>query len=201
MSDDKEPRKKIEFRKPKENKKINFRKPKEEDGEKRFDFHASAHKPEDKKPALSNTAPKPKPQNVRTNAPSPMGTISVGGHREVKVTVTNETLPDKQIPVNLDRKDIDLEYPEKGLNVLLRVDDHKSERGIDGGRISRLTLTEGEIGNEEIHAHFENGVWLEGPKTFVENQLIDDAKKQYNGLTAADLKNDFTEANRHRIKP
>jgi hypothetical protein len=190
MSDDKEPRKKIEFRKPKE-----------ESQSKRFDFRANTQKTEDKKPTFSNVAPKPKPQNVRTNAPSPTGTISVGGRRDVNITVTNEEIPSQEIAVPLDRNDVNLEYQDKGFNVLLRVDDNKSDRGVDGGRISRLTLTEGEIGNEKIHAHFESGKWEQDPSTFVENQIIDDAKKQNNGLTAEDLKQEYTEANRHRIKP
>lgn len=131
-----------------------------------------------------------KPANVRSlgaSSFSPMGTVAVKGRREVQITVTSEELEDREVQVNLDRTDVSVEYPNQGLNVLVKIEDQPSKQCIYGGKISRLTITEGEIGNEDILAHFANGDWIEKPNTFLANQVADEAIDRDNGTQKPDI--------------
>jgi hypothetical protein len=125
---------------------------------------------------------------------SPMGTVPVKTSREVNITVTSEEMPSRDIKVGLDRADVNVEYENKGFNVLVRRDDVKSDTGIEDGHISRLTLTKGEIGNEEIHAHYDDGKWVKEPSTFLAKQAVMEAKKQDNGITMPSIKPAFTKS-------
>lgn len=181
MTDDpqKTPDKKIEFRQVESDEKIQFRKLEE--------LPENQNTVADK----DGTPPRFKPQNIRhANAASysPSGTVSVKGRRDVNITVTSEEIPDQEIEVNLDRSDVTLEYEKEGLNILVRIDEEKSKMGIDGGRISRLTVTKGELGKEEILAHFDNGKWVKDPENFLERQLIMEEKQEHNGIEQADIK-------------
>ena len=174
MSDNNNPKpNKIEFRKPQIEEEIEFRRTQEH--------------PSDDREQRDNTDKTYKPQNVRNASPSPFGTVKIAGQRDVNITVTNEVLPEREVPVNLDRSDITVEDQNKGFTVLVRRDEEKSDKGIDGGHISRLTLTKGEIGSEEIFAHFESGEWIKEPKTFLENQIIAEAKERDNGVEIPDI--------------
>jgi len=125
---------------------------------------------------------------------SPMGTVSVKGSRDVNISVTSEELPDREIPVLMDRSDINIQYENKGFTVLVRRDDEKSERGLDGGHISRLTLAKGELGKEEILAHFDRGQWIKEPSTFLAKQAVMEAKKQDNGIKMPSIKPAFSKS-------
>lgn len=136
------------------------------------------------------TQRKHKPANtvsVGTRSYSPMGTVSVKGHRNVNITVTSEEVSDKLVEVNLDRSDINLEYENEGLSVLVRRESEPSKHGIDGGHITRLTVTEGELGKEEIVAHFNNGEWDKEADTFLEKQVVIEAIELDNGIEKADI--------------
>jgi len=172
MADDpKKPNKRIQFRKGDDanNKKIQFRP--DEDPRTIADKDA--------------TAPTHKPKQVKSLGAasfSPMGTIAIKGTRNVNISVISEEIPDREELVRLDREDITVQYENKGLTVLVRKEDEMSSRGIDGGYISRLTVTQGEVGNEEILAHFDKGQWLKEPETFVEKQVVEEAKAMDNGI-------------------
>lgn len=125
------------------------------------------------------------PKNVAKKnyqAISPKGTVPVKRQQDTDITVTVHT--EKTVPkmVPLDRNDITLEEKRHGLTVLIRIEDEQSKTGIDGGRISRLTVTEGKIGEETIHAHFENGEWDREAETFAVIQAVMESKKEHNGL-------------------
>jgi hypothetical protein len=123
---------------------------------------------------------------------SPMGTIAVKGSRDVKITVTSEDMPDREVPVLMDRSDINLSYKNNGFTVLVRRDDERSAKGIEGGHISRLTLAKGDVGNEEILAHYDNGQWMKEPQTFLAKQAVMEAKKQDNGITVSSIQPTFS---------
>lgn len=126
-----------------------------------------------------------KPMEARSLKPgsfSPTGTIPVKRHQETDITVTVQTETTVPKMISLDRNDITLEDVRDGLNVLMRIDDEPSKSGMDGGRISRMTITDGKIGEEEIFAHFESGEWEKEPETFLTRQIVMDAKKHHNGL-------------------
>lgn len=175
-------------------KRINFRKNSNENG-KKIDFRAT----DDTRTVATKdgTTRTHKPPNVTTaNAMtrSPMGSVAVNRSRDVSITVTSEDLPAYDIPVSMDRQDVDIDYENKGIRVLVRRDDEKSVMGIDGGHISRLTLAQGPIGDEEILAHYDKGEWLKEPDTFLAKQVTMEAKKQDNGITHASIRPAFAKA-------
>ena len=133
---------------------------------------------------------------------TPMGSVAVNAKRTVTVSMITEEMPARDEPVNLDRFDVDLEEKFKGLNVLVRLNDNgPTENGIDGGRITRLTVTEGEIGNEKIAAHFDNGKWARKPETVLEIQARMRAQKEHNGLEMPEVKPAFGQSNKPKLKP
>ncbi len=102
--------------------------------------------------------------------------------------------------INLDRMDINIEEEMLGLNVLLRVNEKgPCPEGIDGGRITRMTLTEGAIGNENILAHFDNSEWVQKPEGTLATQVMMRAKKQENGLEMPEVKPAFDQT--QKLKP
>lgn len=101
--------------------------------------------------------------------------------------------------INLDRTDVNLEYQDEGLNVLIKREDETSERGIDGGHISRMTITKGELGKEEILAHFDQGEWLKEPETFLEKQVVMDAIELDNGIKKPDVEQSVSQSQDHDI--
>jgi len=120
---------------------------------------------------------------------TPMGNVTVKGTRQVTVTVQNEELPDRIVQVDLSRNDINHEEKMLGVNVLLRIDELGSNpNGIDGGRITRMTLTKGEKGDEDILAHFDNGKWVEKAETPLAIQVKMRIMKQENGLKMPEVK-------------
>jgi hypothetical protein len=133
---------------------------------------------------------------------TPMGSVAVDAKRTVTVSMITEEMPARDELVNLDREDINLEEKFKGLKVLMRINyDGPTEKGIDGGRITRLTVTEGEIGSEKIAAHFDNGKWTRKPETVLEIQARMRAQKEHNGLEMPEVKPAFDQSNKHKLKP
>ncbi len=141
-------------------------------------------------------------RSIGNAAMTPTGTISIPAKREVTITVTNEELPESVVKIDLSRNDINHEEKIKDVNVLLRLDyDGANPEGIDGGRITRMTLTKGEVGEEEILAHFDNGDWVQKPETPLEIQVMMKAKKEHNGLEMPEIKAAFDQALKNKIKP
>lgn len=133
---------------------------------------------------------------------TPMGSVAVNAKRTVTVSMITEELPARDEPVNLDRFDVDLEEKFNGLNVLLRINySGPTEKGIDGGRITRMTVTEGQIGNERIAAHFDKGEWVRKPETTLEIQARMRAQKEHNGLEMPEVKPAFAQSNKPKLKP
>lgn len=112
----------------------------------------------------------------------PMGSIKVEAHTRVHFAVFSEEVPESEISVLLDRTDITEQYVNRGITVLVRIDDEKSDLGINGGRISRLTLVRGEMGSETILAHFDNGEWLKPPSSYLAEKVVREAEDRDNGL-------------------
>ncbi|MEM7544180.1 MAG: hypothetical protein AAF367_01465 [Pseudomonadota bacterium] len=142
---------------------------------------------EDQRQAAENdgTEKRNKPRNsisIGAASFSPTGSVPVKKINETDITVTVQTETTGTKTILLDRNDITLEEQRYGLTVLLRIDDHPSERGLKGGRVSRLTVTEGKIGEESILAHFENGEWDHEAETFAAVQAVMEAEKEHNGL-------------------
>ncbi|WP_208352750.1 DUF7678 domain-containing protein [Pseudaestuariivita rosea] len=145
-----------------------------------------------------------KPKNTRSYGASsltPTGTVAIKGSRQVNITVTNEELPDREVEVDLSRNDIRLEERVKGLNVLLWLEDQPHEKGIDEGRITRMTITKGEIGNEDILVHFDKGEWIQKPENPLETQVMMKVMKEHNGLEMPEVKPAFDQAAKQKIKP
>jgi len=104
--------------------------------------------------------------------------------------------------INLDRTDINHEEEVLGINVLLRIDERGlNSEGIDGGRITRMTLTEGEKGNEDILAHFDKGKWVENADTPLAIQVKMRAMKEHNELEMPEVKPAFDQAQKAKIRP
>ena len=138
-----------------------------------------------------------KPPNITRMGAShntPMGTVPIKSSRNVNIIVTTEEMPDRNISVLMDRSDINIDYENKGFTVLVRRDDEKSDRGIEGGHISRLTLAKGDIGDEKIFAHYDDGRWIEKPSTFLATQVVMEAKTQDNGITVPSIRPAFDKA-------
>lgn len=125
---------------------------------------------------------------------SPTGTVPIKQSRDVRITVTTEELPDRDMSVLMDRSDINIDYENKGFTVLVRRDSEKSAKGIEGGHISRLTLAKGDIGDEKIFAHYDDGRWIKKPSTFLATQVVMEAKTQDNGITVPSIKPAFDRA-------
>lgn len=151
----------------------------------------------------NNDDPKNNRKNVPTRAPSPTGTVRVPEKTEFSFVVEEEITPEHFVEIDLSRNDINYEPEINGFKVLLRLNSEPHELGIDGGRISRLTLTTGELGNEDIHAHFDDGEWIEKARTPLEIQTVMKAKKEHNGLEMPDVKPAFDQAleQKPKIKP
>ncbi len=111
-----------------------------------------------------------------------------------------DELEDEEI--SLDRMDVNHEEEMLGINVLLRInEDGPTPEGIDGGRITRMTLTEGSIGKEKILAHFDNGEWRRKPEGTLATQVMMRAKKQENGLEMPTVLPAFDHTKKHIPKP
>lgn len=54
-----------------------------------------------------------------------------------------------------------------------------------------MTVTKGEMGKEEILAHFDNGKWVKEPKTFLTKQAVMEAKEKDNGVKIANPQKAF----------
>jgi hypothetical protein len=77
--------------------------------------------------------------------------------------------------------DFSLEDIEHGYLIQMRIEDEPSQKGLEGGRISRLTLVKGERKPENIKAHFDDGEWKNPPSTFLEKQIVMEKREEYNG--------------------
>jgi hypothetical protein len=151
--------------------------------------------------------------NNKKNIAQPMSfTISgtQGGKAKLSIqdeqgTIESELVfepPAKKEEVNLDRMDINHEEKMLGVNVLLRINEEgPTPEGIDGGRITRMTLTEGEKGDERILAHFDKGKWIEPAETPLEIQVKMRAMKQENGLAMPEVTPAFDQTHKNKLKP
>lgn len=170
-------------------------------------FNAASQKPAEDQEAKQDQTP---PQEKLTSEPMSFTIFGTqGGRANVSIETDDGTLEaelefdasDKE-EINLDRTDINHEEEILGINVLLRIDEHGlNPEGIDGGRITRMTLTEGEKGNENILAHFDKGDWEHKPKTPLEIQVMMRAKKEQNGLKMPEVKPAFDQTQKVKIKP
>ena len=114
---------------------------------------------------------------------SPTGAVPVKtqtSSREV-VEPSTPSSEERLKSVDLSRNDIDVQDTYGNYTVLARIDDEFSDKGIDGGKISRLTVTEGELGNETILAHFDDGEWVKKPSTLLTKQAVEEAIERDNG--------------------
>ena len=82
-------------------------------------------------------------------------------------------------PIDLHGHDFSLEESEHGSLIQMRIEDEPSDKGLEGGRISRLTLIEGERDPENIKAHFDEGEWKKPPSTFLEKQIVMEKRDEY----------------------
>ncbi|MEM1009249.1 MAG: hypothetical protein AAGJ35_09605 [Myxococcota bacterium] len=149
----------------------------------------------------NNDDPKHNRKDVPTSSPSPMGTIRKKAKREVTVTVFNEESPASETRVDLSRNDINYEPTINGFKVLLRIEDAPFADGLEKGRISRLTLVKGDLGSEDIFAHFDNGEWIKDAKTPLEIQTVMTAKAQHNGLTQSYVTSEANDNQKPKMKP
>lgn len=121
-------------------------------------------------------------------------------HGVLESELVLEPLTKKEI--NLDRMDINHEEEMLGVNVLLKINENgPSPEGIDGGLITRMTLTEGNKGSEKILAHFEDGEWDSKPQTPLGTQVMMRALKEQNGLEVPTVKPTFDHTKKHIPKP
>ncbi|MCV6621839.1 MAG: hypothetical protein OIF51_08830 [Cellvibrionaceae bacterium] len=116
---------------------------------------------------------------------SPTGAAPVktqtSSHETAVVEPSTPSTEERLKSVDLSRNDIDVQDTYGNYTVLARIDDEFSDKGIDGGKISRLTVTEGELGNETILAHFADGEWVKKPSTFLTKQAVEEAIERDNG--------------------
>jgi hypothetical protein len=106
------------------------------------------------------------------------------GHIGVKRDLPSNTEHQaKDPPIDVWGSDISVEDLDHGYIIQTKIEDEASEIGVEGGRISRLTLIEGERDPTNVRAHFDNGEWKELPKTFLEKQIVMEMKERYNGIT------------------
>lgn len=81
--------------------------------------------------------------------------------------------------VDLSRNDINYEPKYNGFKALLMVEDDPQKTGVNKGRVTKLILTSGEIGKENIHARFEDGFWKKEPQNTLEQQSVMEALHEY----------------------
>lgn len=125
--------------------------------------------------------------------------FSPAGSSPVKTKVAEKNAPEPTKPdvkdvlrsVDLSRDDIDIEEKYRGCNVLLKLSNEPNNLCLDGGRISRMTVTKGKVGDEEILAHFDHGKWVKEPKTFLTKQAVMEAKQKDNGVKVAEPQKEF----------
>lgn len=133
---------------------------------------------------------------------TPMGSVAVRSNQQVVITMHQETPKERKMTVNLDRMDINHEEKMLGVTVLLHINEGgPTPDGIKGGRITRMTLTKGDIGKEDILAHFDKGEWIQKPSGALATQVMMRAMKQENGLEMPEVKPAFDHTNKHKIRP
>lgn len=104
------------------------------------------------------------------------------GHLGVKRDLpSNPEQQAEEPPIDLHGHDFSLEDIEHGYLIQMRIEDEPSKKGLEGGRISRLTLVKGERKPENIKAHFDDGEWKNLPSTFLEKQIVMEKREEYNG--------------------
>jgi len=110
--------------------------------------------------------------------------------------------PAKKEEVKLDRSNMDYEEEILGLKVQMAFNfKGPCSEGIDGGRIIRMTITEGELGDETVLAHYENKEWKQEPETPMAIQSKMRAQKEYNGLKMPEVTPAFNNSPKQKIKP
>lgn len=166
--------------------------PKQTENEKEEDKRIIAKK--------DNTNHKPKPPSFSLSssaAIAPTGNMPVTPKdQEFEI----EFIPDfdqdePNIDLTLDNTLIDGKA-SNGIEFIIKQEDDPSSLGIDGGRISRLTLVQ----NDVPSAHFDKE-WIIEPKTPLEIQVIDEIKEKFNDTPEIPFKgfNDPDPDNDHDI--
>jgi hypothetical protein len=133
--------------------------------------------PENTDELKGNTDPRQEPKTVQNRQRTPSGaTINF---RPQKPEKQQAEAPKKGKPIDLSRKDINAEPQYNGYNILIKLENERSKKHLNGGVISRLTVVSGEIEDETMHAHFENGTWDEKLSTPLERQAVMQAIQDY----------------------
>lgn len=105
------------------------------------------------------------------------------GHTGVKRDLpSNPEHQAKELPIDVWGNDVSVEDLDHGYITQTKIEEEASEIGLEGGRISRLTLIEGERDPKNVRAHFDKGEWQKPPKTFLERQVVMEMKERYNGI-------------------
>jgi hypothetical protein len=139
--------------------------------------------PENSDELRDNTDPRQEPKTVQNRQRTPSGTRI--NFRTQKPEKQQAEAPKKEEPSNeevqyeLLNGDYNLEEEKNGFRVRAKVTDYPSKEGLNGGRISRLTLSTGDRGEEAVHARFDQGEWEEEMTTGLERQTAMEVMHEY----------------------
>lgn len=137
-----------------------------------------------------NVSPALKPREyLITFSPetAPPGAIGVQRHLPSQNAISTQNAQ----TIDLSGNDIDFEDLKHDYTVQTKIEDKPNKMGLDGGLISRMTIFKGERIEENICAHFQNGEWEISAGTFLEKQLVMEAKNEYNGIERNDIEPSF----------
>lgn len=139
--------------------------------------------PENTDELKGNTDPRHEPKTVQNRQRTPSGTRI--NFRPQKPEKQQAEAPKKEEPSNeevqneLLNGDYNLETEVNGYRVRVKIEDSPSKEGLNGGRISRLSLSTGDRGEETVHARFDQGEWEEEMTTGLERQTAMEVMHEY----------------------
>lgn len=110
---------------------------------------------------------------------------------------SNPAHQSEERPIDVHGHDFSLEDHEHDYTIQMKVEDAPSEKGLEGGRISRLTLIKGERDPENIKAHFDDGEWKKPPSTFLEKQIVMEKRDEYKEEEHEQKKHDHNQSRDH----
>jgi len=136
-----------------------------------------------------NTSPKLDHPKFKNTGLTPSGTTSMFGKPRISAEsqpqtntkATSQESHDRDRQEELRTGDHTFEEEFNGLRVRTWIADDASSKGIRGGHITEMVVTDGEYGKETELAHFKNGEWEKRAEATPERQAIMEAVTSYDG--------------------
>lgn len=114
---------------------------------------------------------------------APIGSVSVQRNNKNNSANLEPETP-KEEPIDTSRDDISLEWEDHDHTIIVKQEDEQWEKGIEGGRISRLVL----IKDDDPVVAFQDGKWVEPPESPLHIQMVDEIKDDLNDTPKKEFK-------------